>query len=290
MVVAARGAAPLREVVDACERQRVRARAVEVDVTDEDAVERLAAIAHDTFGRLDVWVNGAGVYAFARFEDTPPELFRKVVETNLVGTVNGARAALARFRNQGFGVLVNVASLDGKVTMPYTTAYAASKQGVMGFSSALRQELWLDGARGIHVCVVIPGTIDTPLFQHAANYTGWKLKAMNPVYPAERAARAIVRLAAYPRRETFVGGSVRLFSAMRAIAPAFTESLLARLVVRNHLLKHQPHAGSPGNVFAPTGLQAVSGGWRSSNRVRVRRMVVAAAIAAPVMWAVRRAI
>jgi NAD(P)-dependent dehydrogenase (short-subunit alcohol dehydrogenase family) len=290
VVVAARAAAPLREVADACEARGARARAVEVDVADEDAVERLATIARDTFGRLDVWVNDAGVYAFARFEDTPPELFRRVLETNLMGTVNGARAALARFRAQGSGVLVNVASMEGKVTAPYSTAYSASKHGVMGFSSALRQELRLEGASGIHVCVVLPGSIDTPLFQHAANYSGWKLKAMSPVYPAERVARAIVRLARHPRREVFVGGSARLFAALWTIAPSFTEALLARMVDHNHLLKHQPQTGSPGNAFAPARPQAISGGWRPSGGARARRMFVAAAIAAPAIWAVRRAL
>jgi NAD(P)-dependent dehydrogenase (short-subunit alcohol dehydrogenase family) len=290
VVVAARGASALREVADGCERHGVRARAIEVDVTDEDAVERLAAIAHDTFGRIDIWVNDAGVYAFARFEDTPPEVFHKTLETNLMGTVNGARAVLPRFRAQGAGVLVNVASMEGRVTAPYSTAYAASKHGVMGFSSALRQELRLDKARGIHVCVVLPGSIDTPLFQHAANYTGWKLKAMSPVYPAERVARAIVRLARHPRREVLVGGSARLFSALWTIAPAFTEGLLARMVERNHLVKNQPRADSPGNAFAPTRPQAVSGGWRPTGGTRARRMLVAAAIAAPAIWAVRRAI
>jgi short-subunit dehydrogenase len=290
VVVAARGAAALREVADACEQHGVRARAVEVDVTDEDAVERLATIAHDTFGRIDVWVNDAGVYAFARFEDTPPEVFHKVLETNLMGTVNGARAVLPRFRAQGAGVLVNVASMEGRVTAPYSTAYAASKHGVMGFSSALRQELRLDKARGIHVCVVIPGTIDTPLFQHAANYTGWKLKAMSPVYPAERVARAIVRLVRHPRREVLVGGSARVFAKLWTIAPAFTEGLLARMVHRNHLVKNQARPDSPGNAFGPTRPEAISGGWRPSRGVRARRMLVAAAIAAPAIWAVRRAI
>ncbi|HYG69391.1 MAG TPA: SDR family NAD(P)-dependent oxidoreductase, partial [Anaeromyxobacteraceae bacterium] len=79
VVVAARTASALREVAAECERFGVRARAVETDVADEEAVEKLATLAADVFGRIDVWVNNAGLYAFARFEDTPPEVFQKVL-------------------------------------------------------------------------------------------------------------------------------------------------------------------------------------------------------------------
>src|SRR5260370_17743573 len=75
-----------------------RALAVPTDVTDESSVQRLADKAVETFGRLDVWVNNAGVMAMGRFLEIPPEVFRQVMETNFFGYVFGARAALRQFK------------------------------------------------------------------------------------------------------------------------------------------------------------------------------------------------
>jgi len=73
-----------------------------------------------------------------------------------------------------------------KASQPYTSAYVISKFGVRALGESLRQELILGGARDIHVCTVMPASIDTPFFQHVANYTGHAVKALNPVYDAEK--------------------------------------------------------------------------------------------------------
>ena len=85
-----------------------------LDVSDEEAVEALAAAAVERFGRIDVWVNNAGAIAYGSFEEIPSEVFRQIVETNLMGQVHGARAALRRFRGQGSGVLINMSSIWGR--------------------------------------------------------------------------------------------------------------------------------------------------------------------------------
>ena len=74
-----------------------------------------AAVAR--FGRIDVWVNNAGVIAFAPFEETPPDVFRRVVDVNLHGYVHGARAALAQFREQGGGTLTLTPVGQASVTL-----------------------------------------------------------------------------------------------------------------------------------------------------------------------------
>src|SRR5687767_11981252 len=79
LVLAARREQPLREVAAECERLGGRALAVPTDVTDEAAVRALARRAVETFGRIDVWVNNAAVTLFGRFEETPPEAFRRVI-------------------------------------------------------------------------------------------------------------------------------------------------------------------------------------------------------------------
>lgn len=260
VVLAARRAAALEDVARECREAGGEALAVPTDVTDERAVEQLAHAAAERFGRIDVWVNNAGVALFARFEETPPEAFRRVVETNLFGYVHGARAVLPWFRKQGGGVLINNASVVGKAGAPYVSAYVLAKFAIVGFSESLRQEL-LDS--GIEVCTILPASIDTPLFQHAANFTGRAVKPLDPIYDPEMVAAAIVRSARRPRREVFVGNAGRRLALIRSLAPGYGERLTARAVERGHFEK-RASPRSEGNLFAPTPGTDVTGGWRTT--------------------------
>src|SRR4051812_26362338 len=261
LVLAARRGAALQEVARECERVGARVLAVPADMRDESQVQRLAARADDAFGRIDVWVNNAGVTMLGRFEECPPDLFENVIRTNLFGYVFGARAVLPLFRRRGQGVLINVASMVSYVSQPYASAYAISKAGIRAFTDSLRQEL-LDQP-DIHVGMVLPAVIDTPLFQHAANYTGRAVQAMPPVYPAQAVADAILSLVERPRRQVFVGNAGRMMVAQHTLAPSLTQRLLARMVDRGHL-QDRPAAPTTGNVLAPMAEgTGVSGGWRN---------------------------
>ena len=138
-------------------------------------------------------------------------------------------------------------------------------------------ELALDEQPQIQVCMVHPAAIDTPLFQHAANYTGRAVKAPPPVYPAEQVAREIVALAENPRREVIVGNSARQYMLMKTLAPAVYERFAARSIDRQHFAE-QPAPATAGNLMEPTpDPGAVSGGWMSENRAPARALAIAAA-------------
>lgn len=276
VVLAARRAELLENVADECRGRGGDALAVVVDVTDAEAVEGLAEAAVERFGRIDVWVNNAGVTALGRFEKVPPDAFRRVIETNAFGYVHGARAALRVFREQGRGTLINNASIAGRTSQPFAAAYVMSKHAVRGLGMSLRQELSLEGASGIHVCTVLPATIDTPFFQHAGNYTGRAPKAMPPVYAAEGAARTIVHLAQVPRRETFVGGSGRMIALQQTLAPALAERMMARMVDRTHFYRDRTAAPTPGNLFEAGAYGSTDGGWGGTRKTRIRRGATAA--------------
>src|SRR5215213_4213523 len=161
VVLAARREAPLREAAAQCEQRGGRALAVPTDMRDESAVQRLADAAAEKFGGIDVWINNAGVTLAGRFEDAPSDLWREVLEVNLFGYANGARAAIPHLRARGGGAIVNVGSVNSRVGAPYLSAYVASKFAVRGFAECLRDEL---RGTGIDVSTVLPASIDTPLF------------------------------------------------------------------------------------------------------------------------------
>jgi short-subunit dehydrogenase len=239
---------------------------VPTDVTDERAMIDLADAAFDRHGRLDVWVNNASVATFATIEKLPMEEMHQVFETNVYGYVHGAKAVLPIFEVLGRGVLINVASMVGKVPAPYAGAYVMSKHAVVALGQVLRQELMLEHQRHIDVCTVMPATIDTPFFQHAANHTGRQVVAMPPVYRPERVAETIVACARTPRREVYVGGSARMIGLQSRVAPGMTERLMAQMVDKLHLSVRGGTPPSSGNLYAPTRPSGVHGGWRDRNR------------------------
>ena len=195
------------------------------------------------------------------------------MQTNFFGYVHGARAALRRFREQGSGVLLNNASINGRIGSPYASAYVASKWAVRGWSESLRQEL--RDAEDIHVSVVLPASIDTPFFQHAANYTARRVKALSPTYDAQKVADAIVSLAERPRREVIVGRSGRLMSWQHTVAPRLAERAFAAQVERDHF-EDGGAAATDGNLFEPVAEgTGVSGGWAARSGSSLRRAALA---------------
>ena len=288
VVVAARRETALSDLVRECQSGGATALAVPTDVTDAAAVNDLAKRAAERFGRLDVWVNNASVAIFAPFSEVPLEDFRRVLEVNVMGTVHGARAALPYLRDQSSGVLINVSSVVGIVPQPYTHAYNMSKAAIRMLSGSLRQELRLDGARGVKVCTVLPATFDTPLFRHAANYTGREAVAMPPVNSPERAARTIVNLVRFPRREVAVGALSHNLLLQSKLGPGMMERLMALQVDRLHLSRTRPAPASSGNLYAPSDQPAKpDGDWGGRRRTAVRR-ATGAAVAAGAVAAARQ--
>lgn len=258
LVLAARGDEPLRAAAAECEKRGGRVVVAPTDVCRAQEVERLARTAVQSFGRIDVWINNAAVSVFGRIDEVPLEDYEKVLHTNLFGCVYGARAAIPVFRRQGEGTLINVSSMVAHAAQPYVSAYVASKWAIRGLSESLRMELM--DQPGIHVCTVFPATIDTPFFQHAANYTGRAVQAMPPVYPPEQVAETIIDLTRNPQREVIVGGVGKMLSATHTISPRLAERMMARHTHRGHFQDREA-APTEGNLFRPMP-SATHGGWR----------------------------
>lgn len=288
LVLAARREESLRQLAGLCRGRGGEAVAVPADVTDADAVDGLAAHAVERWGRLDVWVNSAAVNAFSHFGEEPVDVARRVLEVNAVGALHGARASLPWFRDQGSGVLINVGSVLSRLTSPHQASYVMSKHAVRALSGCLRQELY--DAPGVRVCTVLPGAVDTPLFDNAANVTGWALRPMRPTYAPERVAATIVSCAQRPRNDVVVGLASRVEVLASVVAPRLTERATARAVRRGHF-QRVPAEPTDGSVLrAQAGGGTVRGGWKDGGAMPLaRRLALAgAALALPAVLAGRR--
>ncbi|CAO3410096.1 SDR family oxidoreductase [Azospirillum largimobile] len=260
VVLAARREDMLAEAERECRQLGGEALAVPTDVTQEQAVEELAQRAVERFGRIDVWFNNAGVGVFGRIEDIPTNAWHRVIETNVLGSMHGAKAAMRRFLAQGHGMLINNASIVGRLAKPDSTAYATSKFAIRGLSESLRQEV-LDQPH-IHICTILPSVIDTPFFQHAANYSGHRVRAAPPVYTPEKVARTVLELVEHPRAETIIGGAGKVGALLKRLSPSVTTRLNGRALHRG-FLAGEPSDPTSGTLFRPMrDGKAVYGGWR----------------------------
>lgn len=140
---------------------------VQHDVTDEAQWSVAIAAAQARFGALDVLVNNAGIGYVGAFLDTPLEVWKRVLNINVMGAVHGCMHFLPRMQQAG-GVrrIVNVASLAGVAPAPNMSAYAASKHAIMGFTEGLALELRLAGS-SVEVTTVCPGIINTDITKPA---------------------------------------------------------------------------------------------------------------------------
>jgi NAD(P)-dependent dehydrogenase (short-subunit alcohol dehydrogenase family) len=154
-----------------------RALATVGDVSVADDAERMVAETVGALGRLDVLVNNAGIQPvdwYFRVEDTPEEVWDRILGVNLKGTFLVSKYALPRIREAGGGAVVNMASVQGLQSMPKVPSYAASKGGIL----SLTRNMALDYAReNIRVNAVCPGTIDSEMVRASARAEGGNIEA-----------------------------------------------------------------------------------------------------------------
>jgi short-subunit dehydrogenase len=228
-----------------------RSIAVPTDVASIDDMRHVHDRAIAEFGHIDVWINNAGVGAIGPFTEIPLEDQIRVVETNLIGALNGSYLAMRHFRERGRGTLINIASIAGKVAVPYYGIYGATKSGVQFLSASIRQELKQTGeGDDIHVCVVNPWATATPFWEHSANYTGHALR-MPFVDEAQHVVEAIVDLIANPKDEVNVSIPMKGASVGRHLAPGLTEDAAARAIHSSLMDQDSRAPRTSGSVHRP---------------------------------------
>jgi NAD(P)-dependent dehydrogenase (short-subunit alcohol dehydrogenase family) len=138
---------------------------IRLDVTDVASIRSAVEATVEKFGRIDAVVNNAGYAVVGPFEATTPEQVERQFDTNVFGLMNVCREILPRFREQKRGVIVNVASVGGRMTFPLYSLYHATKWAVEGFSESLQYEL---EEFNIRVKIIEPGPIKTDFYDRSA--------------------------------------------------------------------------------------------------------------------------
>jgi NAD(P)-dependent dehydrogenase (short-subunit alcohol dehydrogenase family) len=251
VVVAARSEAGLRSLEDEIRELGGEASAVIADVSQFEQVEAVAQRAVEEYGRLDTWVHLAASGLFARFDQTEPEEFRRVVEVDLMGQVYGAMAALPHIKREGRGALVHISSVVGKRSAPLQSAYSASKHGVEGFLESLRVELLQEGWNSIGVTNVMPAAINTPFFTKARTKLGVKPKGFPPIYQPGVVADAILYSAEKAPREIVAGGAGKGMLITQRLSPRLMDTLMVRGGFGSQMTDEPKSSADPDGLYAP---------------------------------------
>lgn len=267
LVLAARSRDSLEILASEIRREGGRAVAVPTDVSDPEAVQRLAEAAMEQFGRIDTWVSNAGVALYSRFEDAPLDEMRRIVDVHLWGTVHSFKAALPRMKASGGGTIICVGSVLSDAAVPLQSAYVAAKHAIKGLSASIRQEL-MQEKTPIHVTLIKPSSIDTPLFEHARSHLGVEPRGVPPMYDPVVVARAIAHCAEHPERELLVGGSGEFFSLLERVSPRMLDWQQSRMGESSQQTDNDKPLDAPSNLYQPLdGAPRTRGkhrGWRLS--------------------------
>ena len=294
VVLSSRDDTDLAQAVEEIRAAGGRAIHVVADVADQAAMQRLAEAAVREFGRIDTWVNNAGVSIFGRIEEVSLADARRLFETNYWGVVNGSLAALPYLKQEG-GVLINVGSILSETGYPLQGHYTASKHAVKGFTDSLRIELDKENAP-VYVTLIQPAAIDTPYPEHAKSYLEVEPQHVPPVYDPEIVAEAIVHCAERPGRNVLVGGSTKVFTTMEHFLPAagdrvkamaFYDRQMSEFPNRREDILHQPRAGDSSVRGHYPGRVMRSSAYTTVRLNRGKAMIGAAAVGAAVLLASR---
>ncbi len=210
VVLVARRTVELEQVASGLRARGARVATEVCDVAEADAVTRLVQDVLARWGRLDVVVANAGSYVRRSADQITRADFESAFAVNFWGAFHVVQAVLPHLLARGAGHLVLMTSFDARKALPHDGAYAAAKAALASYAGALRQTL---RGRGVHVCTLFPGRVDTPMCD------GLEVPAISAKIPADRVARAVLRAIRGRRAEVIVPWHCRLLLWADTLSP-----------------------------------------------------------------------
>jgi short-subunit dehydrogenase len=233
LVVAARSEQTLHDLVSVLVNAGHEAISVVADVSYPQDCQRIVEAAIGRFGRIDTWVNNAGVAIYGRLDQVSDKDSRRLFDINFWGVVNGSLAVLPLLRIYG-GALINVGSEVSDSVVPLQGMYAASKHAVKGFTDALRMEIEEIDKAPVAITLIQPATVDTPYPQHAKNYMSEEPKLPTPQIDPRQVAQAILDAAVKPTRDVKVGAMARINTFVAKMLPSLSDKMMAKQADQQH--------------------------------------------------------
>jgi short-subunit dehydrogenase len=266
LVLAARDGDALDTLAHEMRQRGVEVATVTADVGNPADVARISQVAMERFGRVDTWVNNAGISVYGRNEDVALEDMRKVMQTNFWGVVHGSLEAVKLMKSRGGGAIINLGSEVSDRSVPLQGTYSASKHAIKAFTESLRMELDKENAR-ISLTVVKPSAIATPFPNHAKSYMEHEPDLPPPHYAPELVAQAIVHAAQVPERDVYVGGHSKLTALAGYLMPRALDGYMRRAMFSQQQSDRPNSSARRDALYAPDASQELRQRNNSDHRV-----------------------
>lgn len=233
VVICARDENELRHTRDSLEARGIDVLPVVCDVADQEQVDSMIDRANSHFGRVDILVNNAGVIQFGPFGSMEIEDFERAMDTMYWGTVYPTMAVIPQMTKRGYGRIVNITSIGGKVSVPHLLPYSTAKFAAVGFSEGLRTEVMKDG---IVVTTIVPGLMRTGSYfsaefkgDYEQEFTWFSLGSSLPLITidAQRAARQIVQATRRGEAERILSLPANILAKAHGLFPNLTSDIMA---------------------------------------------------------------
>lgn len=229
----------LQETLSELRAAGAKVDARKVDVRDAEEVAALVQGVFRELGRIDYMFNNAGINVLAELLDTSLDDWNRLIDVNLRGVVHGVHAVYPLMCEQGFGHIINTASVAGVAPTPAEGAYAATKHAVVGLSTALRIEA---EAFGVKVSVVCPGAVDTAIIRTSKHvkFDADAIAELSPEkpMPARRAAQLILRGVDRGRFFIVISKTANAFWRVYRFAPEGSLTLGKFVIKKIRAIKH----------------------------------------------------
>lgn len=256
LVLVARSSDALDQLASELRRKGTQAATVVADVGNVADVERIGQTAMERFGRIDTWVNNAGISVYGRCEEVPLEDQQRVLQTNFWGAVYGSLEAVRRMKTRGGGALINIGAAESDRAIPLQGIYCASKQALRAYTDTLRMELEEEQAP-ISVTLIRPSSVDTMFTVHAKNFMDKEPALPAPLFAPDVVAKTIVYAAQHPKRDVFVGVRCKMLSLGSVTVPGILDRVMRKRSFNQQQSTAESAPGRHDALYAPDSEQGL---------------------------------
>lgn len=220
------------------------------DISDPETLQHLLEKALKEHGQIDIWINNVGIGALGYFWEIPIDDHARVIDVNLKGLVYGAHVAMQHFIEKGKGILINIGSIDSEVPLALQNTYAATKAAVLSLGRSLTEELKLEGKnKNIQVSTLMPWAVDTPWWNHAANYTGHQPR-MAAMDDPQLVIDEVIKACVNPQEKIPVGYKAKGSYLFHRIFPGWAEQFSGKIAEKESE-KATPAPPTTGSIYEP---------------------------------------
>lgn len=235
LILSARRYEELQRVQQNCLKATNDVAILTIDLNDKTSLEAKAIEAIKIFGRIDILINSGGISQRSLAMETNEQVEERIMQINYFSSVALSKAVLPQMEKNGFGHLVLISSITGKIGVPSRSSYCASKHALIGYFDALRAELRIKKSP-VNINIIMPGYIHTNISMNAVkgdgNNQGIMDKGQAKGMPVEDCVKQIINAIRKNKKEVLIGRKELLMAYFRRFIPSLYYNLIAKVATK----------------------------------------------------------